>query len=328
MAQLTGIDKAAVFLSYLGDEIASEVLRHLDRRTVQKISLAMTETRPLPIRQLQSVLDEVRAKMKDEKIIVGGKTFVQRVLTRAVGEEEAQKLLHTTEKKSSIERLSELDARLLVSFLKDEHPQTIAFILALLEPKKSAEVLNLLPQDLREDVIMRIVRMDKVPEEALNEIDEVLSSQMNLTGIGGASLDGKKKMAEILNNSSKETSEMLVELLEQKEPETAEKVKSLMFVFEDLINVDDRGIQTILKEVSTSELALALKTASDEFKEKIFRNMSKRAAEMLKDEMEVMGPVRVSDVEKAQESIVKVARRLEEEGKIILAGKGSEALVV
>jgi flagellar motor switch protein FliG len=259
---------------------------------------------------------------------VGGKDFVQHILAKAVGEEEARRLLYTSEKKSSIERLSELDAKLLVSFLKDEHPQTIAFILSLLNPKKSAEVLMLLPQELREDVIMRIVRIDRVPEDALKEIDDVISSQMNLTSFSGSSMDGKKKMAEILNNSSKETSEALVELLEQKEPEMAEKVKSLMFVFEDLINVDDRGIQTILKEVSTSDLALALKTASDELKEKIFRNMSKRAAEMLKDEMEVMGPVRVSDVEKAQENIVKVARKLEEEGKIILAGKGSEELVV
>ncbi len=328
MAQLSGIEKAAVFISYLGDDIASEVFRHLDRRTVQRVSLAMTETKPMSLKQLQSVLDEVKTKMKEDKIFVGGKGFVQKVLAKAMGEEEARKLLHTSEKKSSIERLSDLDGKLLVSFLKDEHPQTIAFILALLEPKKSAEVLNLLPQQLREDVIMRIVNMERVPEDALNEIDNVISNQMNLTGIGGASLDGKKKMAEILNNSSKEVSEMLVELLENKAPETAEKVKSLMFVFEDLINVDDRGIQTILKEVSTSELALALKTASEELKEKIFRNMSKRAAEMLKDEMEVMGPVKVSDVEKAQENIVKVARKLEEEGKIILAGKGSEALVV
>ncbi|RME64641.1 MAG: flagellar motor switch protein FliG [Nitrospirae bacterium] len=328
MAQLSGIEKAAVFISYLGDDIASEVFRHLDRRTVQRVSLAMTETKPMSLKQLQSVLDEVKTKMKEDKIFVGGKGFVQKVLAKAMGEEEARKLLHTSEKKSSIERLSDLDGKLLVSFLKDEHPQTIAFILALLEPKKSAEVLNLLPQQLREDVIMRIVNMERVPEDALNEIDNVISNQMNLTGIGGASLDGKKKMAEILNNSSKEVSEMLVELLENKAPETAEKVKSLMFVFEDLINVDDRGIQTILKEVSTSELALALKTASEELKEKIFRNMSKRAAEMLKDEMEVMGPVKVSDVEKAQENIVKVARKLEEEGKIILAGKGSEALIV
>lgn len=328
MAQLSGIEKAAVFIAYLGDDLASEVFRHLDRRTVQKVSLAMTETKPMTQRQLQSVLDEVKAKMKEDKIMVGGKGFVQKLLAKAMGEEEARKLLHTSEKKSSIERLSELDGRLLVSFLKEEHPQTIAFILALLEPKKSAEILNLLPAKLREDVIMRIVNMDRVPEEALNEIDNVISTQMNLTSIGGTSLDGKKKMAEILNNSSKDISEMLMELLENKEPETAEKVKSLMFVFEDLINVDDRGIQTILKEVSTSELALALKTASEELKEKIFRNMSKRAAEMLKDEMEVMGPVKVSDVEKAQENIVKVARKLEEEGKIILAGKGSEALIV
>ncbi len=328
MAGLSGVEKAALLLTYLGNDLASEVLKRLDRRTVHKVSVAMTETKPMTKQQMQSVLDEVKMKMKEEKVIVGGKDFVQQLLSKAVGEEEARRLLYTTEKKSSIERLSDIDAKLLVSFLKEEHPQTIAFILALLNPKKSAEVLMLLPQDLREDVIMRIVRMDRVPEEALKEIDEVIGTQMNLTSIGGSLMDGKKKMAEILNNSSKEVSEALVEMLEQKEPETAEKVKALMFVFEDLINVDDRGIQTILKEVSTSELALALKTASEELKEKIFRNMSKRAAEMLKDEMEVMGPVRVSDVEKAQENIVKVARKLEEEGKIILAGKGAGELIV
>ena len=328
MADLSGAEKAAVFLSYVGEEIASQILKSLDEDLIREIVAAMSEVRTLKKEQVKPVIEEIKKKLKEETVVIGGKEFVQKLLSRGLGDEDAKKLLENTSRQGPIDKLNRTDPELLSSFLQSEHPQTIAIILALLDSRKAAKVLALLPEELRADVAIRISNLKMIPDDAIKEIEHVLQTQFNITDTGGRKIEGAKTAAEILNNIPKELGETIIETVEEKAPQKAEEIKALMFVFDDLINVDDRGIQTLLKEVSTSDLALALKGASERLREKIFNNMSKRAAEMLKDEMDTMGPVRVSDVEQAQKNIVEVARRLEGEGKIILAGKGSEELIV
>ncbi|NOZ25423.1 MAG: flagellar motor switch protein FliG [Nitrospirae bacterium] len=328
MPSLKGHEKAAIMLSYVGEETAAEILKALDKETIGKVTAALAELKTLKKEELQAVLNEIKKSMNEGVVSVGGEDYAKKILSMGLGEEDAEELLESTKHYNPLEKLNSLDTRLIVNFLSGEHPQTAAFVLSLLEPKKSAEVLSELPDDLKADVALRIANMEKIPEEALKEIEEVLKTQFTISESKGRRVDGLKTVADILNNAAKETEQTILELIEEQEPGRAEAIRSLMFVFDDLAAIDDKGIQAILKEISTNDLALALKTASEELKEKIFRNMSKRAVQILKEEIESMGPVRVSDVEKAQQNIVNVARKLEEEGKIIIAGKGEEDLIV
>jgi flagellar motor switch protein FliG len=209
-----------------------------------------------------------------------------------------------------------------------EHPQTSALILALLDSAQAAEVLTRLPENLKEDVIRRIATTEKIPESAVNELEEVLRGQLDINKGKGRKIGGIKAVAEILNHSDRSTEQMVLERIEKENQKLADSIRQLMFVFDDLVQVDDKGIQSILKEVRTEDLSLALKTAAAGLKEKIFRNMSQRAAQILKEEMETRGPAKVSEVEKAQQTIVKIARRLETEGKIVIGGRGGDELVV
>ncbi len=325
---LKGHEKAAVLLSYVGEHVASSILKMLDRECIERITSVMTEVKTMKKEEIKQVLEEVKKRIKEETLSIGGKEYIKKVLHMGLGEEDAERVLESASRASPLEKLNDINGKLLVNFLSGEHPQTIAFILALLDVKKSAEVLSLLPDNLKGDVALRIANLDRIPEEALKEIEEVLKHQLNITESSSKKVEGVKAAADILNNVTKETEQLILELIEEHEPSMAESIRSLMFVFDDLVRIDDRGIQTILKEVSTNDLALALKTAPEELKEKIFKNMSQRAAQILKEEMETMGPVRVSDVEAAQQNIVKIARRLEEEGKIIITGSEEEELVV
>ncbi len=315
-------------LSYVGEEAASEILKNLDRDTIAKISAALSELKTLKKEEIKAVLEEVKHAIDEETVAIGGKDYVRKILSKGLGKEDAERLLENSGRSDPLARLNTVETRLIVNFLSGEHPQTTAFVLSLLDPKKAAEVLSELPDELKGDVAMRIANLEKIPDEALKELEEVLQTQLNVGESRGKRLDGIKTVADILNRAGKETEQSILEMIEEREPMKAESIRSLMFVFEDLVSIDDRGVQTMLKEVSTNDLSLALKTASEELKEKIFRNMSKRAVQILKEEIESMGPVRVSDVEAAQQNIVKVARKLEEEGKIIIAGKGEEELIV
>ena len=325
---LSGYEKAAIFLGSLGEETAAEVLKDLDLKDIGKITMHMSNMKTVDRAKVEGVLKEATEKIDKGGIQVGGKEFVKKVLYRGLGEDGAGKILDMTSKEATLEALRWVDPKTLVNFLVMEHPQTIALILSLLEPLQAAEVLLALPNNLKVDVAVRIATTERIPESAIEELNEILKSQLDLTKGKGKKLGGTKTMAEILNHCDRTTEQMVLERIEEQNDILADTIRQLMFVFDDLVKVDDRGIQTILKEVSSDELTLALKTASEALKEKIFRNMSQRAAEILKEEMEVRGPVKVSDVEKAQQNIVKLARKLEMEGKIILAGKGGEDLVV
>jgi len=221
-----------------------------------------------------------------------------------------------------------MDNSIVVNLIKGEHPQTIALILASLQSGRAAEILSDLPEQIQADVAMRIVRMDQVPKEVIQEVDQVLHKEVGGLGDSGSrEVDGTTALANILNEIDKSSEEQILSLIEEKDEQMAEEVRQLMFIFEDLLIVDDRGFREILKQVDKQELTVALRTASEELKEKFFSNMSERAVEMLREDMEIMGPVRISDVEEAQQKILRVARQLESEGKIILGGGREDVLV-
>jgi len=230
---------------------------------------------------------------------------------------------------STFQKLSSLEPKVIVNFLSNEHPQTIAVILAHLEPDLAAEILSELNEKLQSDVMLRIANLEKISPEIVAEIDRVLEEELFSVEMSDATkVGGAEKVAEILNNLDRTLEDALLEQIEETSQDLAEEIKKLMFKFEDLLQVDDSAIVAILKEISTDELKLALKAASEELRAKFFNNMSERAAQMLKEDLEVMGPVRLKDVEQAQQAIIRVAKRLESEGKIVLGGKGGDEVLV
>lgn len=326
---MNGYEKAAIFLSSVGEDIAAQILKDLDPEDIGKISSYMTRAKKKDHNKLESVLKETMEKVTSGDINVAGEDYVKKILTKGLGGDDADKILEMVSKESPLESLKWVDSKTLSNFLVAEHPQTIALILCLLEPEQAAEVMTELPDHVRSDVAMRVATTERIPESALVEIEEVLKGQLDIgKGREGKTFQGTKIIAEILNLCERGTEQNIIEKIEGQNEELAESIRELMLVFDDLEKIDDRGIQLILKELSTEDLSLALKTASDELKEKIFRNMSQRAVQILKEEMETRGPVKVSDVEVAQQNVVRVARKLDEEGKIVIAGRGGEELVV
>lgn len=325
---LNGIEKAAIFLSAVGEEAAAEIFKLLDMKDVGKISTNMTRLKSLSKNEIETVLGEAGDKLNKGDVRIGGGDYVRKVLSKGLGEESASRILEMASKDNTLDALRWIDSKTLSNFLISEHPQTIALVLCLLEPSQASEVLSSLPEALKADVAMRIATTERIPENAIEELEGVLRGHLEVSKGKGRKLGGVKTVAEILNQCDRTTEGLILEKIEEQNNALSESIRQLMFVFDDLVNVDDRGIQSILKEVATEDLSLALKTASEGLKEKIFRNMSQRAAEILKEEMELKGPVKVTEVEKAQQNIVKVARKLEQEGRIALAGRGGEELVV
>lgn len=325
---LSGYDKAAIFLSAIGEDTAAEILKNLDIKQVSEISNYMSKFKVISKENMMPVLREVCAIASGEEISVGGEAYIKNILCKGLGEDTANRILGGVSRSNTLESLKYVDSKTLANFLITEHPQTIALILSLLDYTQAGEILSILPDTIKFDVALRIASIEKIPENAIEEVEEVLKGHLEGNKGRERKMGGVKTIAEILNRSNKNTEQLLLEKIEEHNSSLADSIRQLMFTFDDLVTIDDRGIQAILKEISTDELALALKTASEDLKEKIFRNMSQRAVEILKEEMEVRGPVRVSDVVRAQQNIVNVARKLEQEGRIVLAGKGGEELVV
>jgi len=302
---LIGRQKAAILLLGLGEEIAPKVLETFTEFELQQISREISLLGNVPGDITEKIAREFVDAAGSKSMFYGGKDYLKNILQKTMG------------------------PRVIASFIKAEHPQTVALILAHLEPEKAAQILGLLPEGIQADVVLRIASLDRVPREMINEIENVLESELKTTGgIESQRLGGLDVVSELINNLDKNTEASIMEVIEENDPDLAEDIKKLMFTFDDLIQVDDRGIQSILKEINNEDLLLALKTATEEVKEKIFSNMSQRAASMVKDDLESLGPVRLSDVEKAQQVIVKVVRKLEEEGKIVIAGSGGGDVVV
>jgi flagellar motor switch protein FliG len=324
---LSGFEKSAIFLSAIGEDSAAEILKGLDVKDIGTITMHMTRLNTVTRASIESVLSEVAESVNRGDLRLGGSDFVRKVLAKGLGEDGANKMIEMASKEGPLESLRWVEAKTLVNFLVTEHPQTIALIICLLEPTQAAEVLSALPETLKSDVAMRIATTERIPETAIEELKEVLKGQLDLGKNKGKKLGGAKTIAEILNQCDRTTEQSVLGKIEESNNTMADSIRKLMFVFDDLAKVDDRGIQMVLKETGTEELALALKTASEALKEKIFKNMSQRAATILREDMQARGPVKVSDVEKAQQNIVKVARKLEADGKLVLAGRGGEELV-
>ena len=325
---LSGYEKSAILLSTLHEDTAAELLRGLDVKEIGKITMHMQRLKSVSRDTVEAVLKEALGNSTQGDFRVGGDAFVKKVLSKGLGEDGANKILEMASKEGPLDALRWVDAKTLVTFLTGEHPQTAALIICLLEPAQAADVLSGLPESMKADVAMRIAATERIPEYAIEELKEVLKGQLDMSKSKGMKLGGPKTIAEILNQCDRATEQSVLGKMDEQNSLVADSIRKLMFIFDDLAKVDDRGIQMILKEAGTEELVLALKTASEALKTKIFKNMSQRAAEILKEDLQTRGPVKLSDVEKAQQNIVKVARKLEAEGKLMLAGKGGEELVV
>ncbi len=326
--------KAAVFLLAMGEAFTTEVFRYLKEEEVRKVSALMAQIQHIPGEAVKKVLDEVRGKMAmvQGEVSVPVEEFLKKVLFSSMPEEQAKQIYEDIMRQlhpSTFQKLSSLEPKVIVNFLSNEHPQTIAVILAHLEPSLAAEILEELNDKLQADVMLRIANLEKISPEIVAEIDRVLEEELFSVEMSDATkVGGAEKVAEILNSVDRNLEDTLMEQIEDTSEELAEEIRKLMFKFEDLLEVDDLAIVAILKEISTEELKLALKAASEELRAKFFNNMSERAGMMLKEDLEAMGPVRLKDVEQAQQAIIRVAKRLESEGKIVLGGKGGDDVLV
>ncbi|NNE43676.1 MAG: flagellar motor switch protein FliG [Gemmatimonadetes bacterium] len=330
LENLTGRQKAAILMVALGQRPASEVLRQMNPREVEEITLEMAELGNVP----QGLVEQVVAQFYENtlgrvKVTQGGVDYARQVLQQTFGQSEGDEVLNRVQDKiqsRSFRVLKHLDADQLISFLRDEHPQTIALVLVHLTPGQASTVMSGLPEEMQGDVALRMARLGTIAPGAINTIEEQLEkhvSQMSLTAVAAG---GAQAVVEVLQLVDRTTEESVLESIAEEDPELAEEIRNMMFVFEDIARLDDRDIREMLKEVEVKELALALKGASEEISEKIFGNMSKRAKEGIMEDMEYMGPVRVSDVEGAQQMVLNTFRRLEEEGTVTLGG-GDDALV-
>lgn len=332
--KLRGFEKAAILCNYLGKDGMKILLKGMDDGDVRKLLNVMQKYRVVPVHVTKKILEEYYELISEtEDYIFSESPGSKDSVVEALGEERARAILGGVNLGSgggrSLESLEMVDAKSLSTFLVNEHPQTVAVILAHLEPEKKAEVLKRLPDALQAEVVLRMANLDNVAPELIAEIDAVLKRELaSMATVEQGSLGGVQPVAEMLNVMDKNTETSIMSRLEEKDPLLAEEIRKLMFVFDDITKIDDRGIQALLKEVPNDKLLLALKTASEEIRNKVFKNISQRAAEMLREDLSNMGPSRLSDVEGAQQEIVNAARRLEAEGKILIARGGSEDALV
>ena len=329
---LTGARKAALFLMIMGEDFTAQVFKHLNDREIKVLGENMSQVKKVDSKTVSGVMDEFSRAMGEDDIGISGKDFLQKAVPKAFDSKKADDILGDLLSKSeekTFEKLSSMNPNVLANLLMTEHPQTIAIILVNMKHQTAAEILHLLPDNLQGEVIIRIADLEEVPSEIVNEIHEVVDEMISDMGDETVATSGGVEMAaEIMNYLDHRTENAIFEKVESVREDLADEIRQKMFIFSDLVHLDDRSIRTLLKEISNDELILALKTASEELAQKVFDNVSKRAAEMMKEDMEVMGPVKLKDVEQAQINIVKAARRLEEEGKIVLRGKGGEDILV
>ena len=328
----TGPEKSAILLLSLGEDVAPLVFKFMNDQEIQRVSNYMSYIRNVDVEMVNQILHEF-AEMAGSigGMVAGGKEYVRKLLLKSLDPAKAEWIINNLSiptLETGLEALRWLDAKTIARFLQGEHPQTVAVILAHLDAIQAGTVLTSLPANLQAEVLLRIAKLERIPPGVIQELDKVLRNELRATGaLETGQVGGIQAVAEILNNVDQTSEREIMEQIEELNAGLAEEIRQLMFVFEDLITVDDRGMQQLLKEVANEDMTLALKTASEELKEKILRNMSKRAADMLREELEVMGPVRVSDVERAQHKIIQTAKRLEGEGRLILGGKGDNAVV-
>jgi flagellar motor switch protein FliG len=326
--EMSGSERAAVLLMSLGEEQASEVLRHMGARDVQKIGTSMATLKPVTRDQALEVLDTFVTNVEEKTSLgVGSDEYVRRVLQQALGDKAAGLIdrILMGQKSKGLEAMKWMDPRSVAEVIRQEHPQIIAIVLAYLESDQAAEVLDMLPERIRADVIMRIATLDGIPPSAFNELDEVMEKQFaGNENLKSSSVGGVRAAAEILNLVDGATEESVLAGVREADETLGQSIQDQMFVFDNLLEIDDRGIQMLLRDVESDTLIVALKGADKEVRDKILGNMSRRAAEMLEEDLETRGPVRISEVEAAQKEILGVARRMSEQGQINIGGKGEE----
>ena len=330
---LNGRQKAAVFLVTLGSEVSSEIFKHLREDEIEQLTFEIARLDAIEPGQRDHVLAEFQElMMAHEYISSGGIDYARELLEKSLGSQKAVDIINRLTSSLQVrpfDFIRSTDPSHLLNFIQHEHPQTIALILAYLEPPKASIILGSLPTDVQSDVSKRIATMDRTSPEILREVERVLEKKLStLSSEDYAASGGVESIVEILNLVDRSTEKSIIESLEEDDPELAEEIKKRMFVFEDIVLLDDRAIQMVLREVDQPELAKALKAVDSEVQDKIFRNMSKRAATLLKEDMDYMGPVRLKDVEEAQQRIVAIIRKLEEQGEIVIARAGEDELVV
>jgi len=327
-----GVERSAIFLMTLGESEAAEVLKYLEPKEVHKISSAMMTVKNLNREKIAQIFQEFLVSASGKTTIgMDSNDYIRNMLTKALGNDKAagllDRIMHNSDT-SGIESLKWMDPGAVAEMISNEHPQIIATILVHLEPDQAAEILKMLAERTRNDVLLRISTLDSVQPVALRELNDVLGKLMSGGSTGKKSLQGGvATAAEILNFMGGTLEAEMMGNVRNYDPELAQKIEDKMFVFENIMDIDDRGIQLILREVQSESLIIALKGANEELREKIFKNMSQRAAEMMREDLESKGPVKLSDVESNQKEILKIVRRLSDEGQIALGGKGEEAYV-
>jgi flagellar motor switch protein FliG len=329
---LNGSDRAGLLLSSLGMNITQLVFQNMKDNDVKRMINAMSNVKRAPIWMVKRVLEDFYSQLNEDSDLLFAENRGRDFIINTLGEDRAKQLLGQiveVGQSNTLESLELVDTRTLSNFLINEHPQTIALIVAHLNPERKVDVLRRLPEGLQAEVVLRVANLDYVSPELISQLDDVLKTELSTLGsIDTNQLGGVEPIADMLNLMDKNTEKNIMSRVEEKDPELAEEIRKLMFTFEDLMYVDDKGIQNLLREVDNGKLVIAMKTAPDEIKQKLFKNMSNRAATLLKEDLEALGPTKLSDVEKAQAEMVQKTKELESQGKAFIArGSDGDSLV-
>lgn len=329
---MDGIERAAILLLGMGEKNAAEVLKLLEPRQVQKVGLIISELENVSKNKIQTVLSEFTKAIEEQSsLTIDAENYFRNVLIEALGEEKAQPIIDrifVNDRYSGLNRLKWLDGRMIADVIRNEHPQIIATILIHLDSEQCADVVSHFSPERRAEALLRMCTIDTVKPEAISELSRVIEKQLTGQTLSkSSSVGGVKAVADVINFLEGTVEEEVLQRIESFDSELCDKIKDKMFVFENLVDMDNRSLQTLLREVTPELLLLALKGTTEQIKEKIFANMSKRAADLLRDDLEMQGPVKVSDVEKSQRDILSTARALAEEGKIALGNKGGEEMI-
>jgi flagellar motor switch protein FliG len=329
---LSGSDRAGLLLSSLGMNITQLIFQNMKDNDVKRMINAMSNVKRAPIWMVKRVLEDFYKQLNEENDLLFAENRGRDFIINTLGEDRAKQLLGQiveVGQSNTLESLELVDTRTLSNFLINEHPQTIALIVAHLNPERKVDVLRRLPEGLQAEVVLRVANLDYVSPELISQLDDVLKTELSTLGsIDTNQLGGVEPIADMLNLMDKNTEKNIMSRVEEKDPELAEEIRKLMFTFEDLLYVDDKGIQNLLREVDNGKLVIAMKTAPDEIKQKLFKNMSNRAATLLREDLESLGPTKLSDVEKAQAEMVSKVKELESQGKAFIArGSDGDSLV-
>ena len=333
VGELDGLQKAAVLLITLGPEKAANIFKHLKEEEIEQLTLEIANTRSVSPSQKEEVLNEFyEVCLAQQYIAEGGIGYAKDLLQKALGEEKAKDVLGKLTASLQVrpfEFIRKTDASQILNFIQDEHPQTIALILSYLSPSQAAGIVGSLPPDKQTDVAKRIATMDRTSPDVIKEVEDILEQKLaSLVSQDYAIVGGVDSVVAILNTVDRGTEKHIMENLEIEEPELADEIRKKMFVFEDILMLDDRSIQRVLRDVENNELAVALKNANEDVRNAIFSNLSTRLADMIREDMEYMGPVRVKDVEEAQQKIVNIIRKLEDSAEIVISRGGGDEIIV